>query len=216
MKRLSRWRLLVVISILVGAFAVFPYLGLDPAKSRIKLDPALALQFPLLLVHIFTAFLALLIGPLQFWESFRLKYARFHRLIGIVYLGCLGVSATTGVVITAYEESFTKQLAFLTLTMLWLVTGWKGFAAIRRRDVRAHRIWMMRNYAVTLVAITARVIVPLCMLLYLALRGFSVSEGVPRIVEDVLQVNIWLGIVLNLMVAEWVIGRKKAGGKVLK
>lgn len=213
MKRRGVWRLLVVISILVGVFAVAPYLGLDSAKSRIRLDPSSAWQYPFLLVHIFTAFLALLIGPLQFWETFRLKNVRLHRLFGSMYLGCVFCSGAFGIVVGVYEESFTKQLAFFTLDLLWLATGWKGYFAIRRRDVAAHRNWMIRNYAMTLVAITARAIVPICMLLYAALRGFSVPEGVPRIVEDVLQVNIWMGIVLNLIAVEWLISKKQTTGK---
>ena len=199
------WRLLVVVSLLVGMAAVFPYLTFDPASSRVQLDPEKTWLYPLLIVHILTAFVALATGPVQFWESFRVKNMRLHRQLGKLYLASVWISGATGIAVAVFEQNFTKQMSFLTLAILWLVTGWKGYRTIRRGDVQGHRDWMIRNYAVTLVAVTARLVVPMLMLLYGAARGFSVPGGVPEIVEAVLEVNIWLGIIVNVMLAERVI-----------
>jgi hypothetical protein len=58
---------------------------------------------------------------------------------------------------------------------------------------------MIRSYAMTLVAISVRVIVPVCILLYLGLHGFQLSDGVEQMVADILEVNIWIGLFLNVM-----------------
>ena len=38
------------------------------------------------------------------------------------------------------------------------------YRAARRRDFVGHRAWMMRNYALTFLAVTSRILVPLLLL----------------------------------------------------
>jgi hypothetical protein len=38
------------------------------------------------IVHIAGASAALLLGPLQFWKSFRTKYMRYHRIAGKIFI----------------------------------------------------------------------------------------------------------------------------------
>ena len=63
--------------------------------------------------------------------------------------------------------------------------------------VRAHRAWMLRNYALTLLALTARVLTPL--MLIATARAVPVAELIP-----IGQVAGW---VVNLAVAEVLIRR---------
>jgi hypothetical protein len=69
-----------------------------------------------------------------------------------------------------------------------------GFAAIRRRDINAHRAWMMRAYAIGLAAGT---------------QAFTQGIGEGIFGTGVLQADLSRGAawVLNLAVAEWVIRR---------
>ncbi|WP_210747036.1 DUF2306 domain-containing protein [Nocardia speluncae] len=46
--------------------------------------------------------------------------------------------------------------------MLWLVTGYLACRSARRRDFERHRKWMMRNYALTFLAVTSRILCPSC------------------------------------------------------
>lgn len=64
-------------------------------------------------------------------------------------------------------------------------------------------MWMMRNYGITLVAATARAIVPLCILLYLALNGFALEGGREQMISSILEVNVWIGLVANIIIVEW-------------
>ncbi|MFD0696764.1 DUF2306 domain-containing protein [Paenibacillus sp. GCM10027628] len=197
------WILFVVIILGVGGFAIAPYLLFDPALSRIKLNSAVPYQFPLLLVHIFISFIALGIGWIQFIPSLRQKQARIHRFVGRIYLGCIAIGGATGIVVGLFEESYIRQLAFWTLAVLWLFTGWKGYRSALRRNFEAHRSWMIRNYAMTMVAVSARIVTPICILLYFAAHGNSAGGDIAMVLGKVLEVNIWLGLVINVVISEW-------------
>ncbi|MBB6672072.1 DUF2306 domain-containing protein [Cohnella nanjingensis] len=205
------WLILIVLFGGATGFAVGPYVLLDPGLSRVDLDPSFPLHFPLLLVHIFASFLALAVGWLQFLPALRRRRPGLHRLIGRIYLICVAIGGATGLVVGAFTESFIRQLAFLTLAALWLFTGWRGYVAIRRRQYGAHGLWMLRSYAVTLVAATARLITPLCILIFVAGHGGLPPGGVQAVVSLVLEVNIWLGLIVNLLLAEWVFAQRLRG-----
>jgi hypothetical protein len=95
--------------------------------------------------------------------------------------------------------------AFLVLSLLWIFTCWKGYRAAVRKRFGEHREWMIRSFGITLVAVSARLMVPVLLLTYFILHGFSLQGGREVIVEEALNVNIWVGIIVNLMIVEWVI-----------
>ncbi|WP_165972257.1 DUF2306 domain-containing protein [Paenibacillus piri] len=201
------WSVMALVTVTAAGLAAAPYFLLDPANSRVQLDPSFTLHFPLLLVHIFASFIALVIGWVQFIPGLRKKYPRLHRRIGIVYMGGIAVGGITGFVVGLHTASFIRQTAFWALAVLWLVTGWKGYRAVRSKRIESHGQWMMRNYAVTLVAASARIITPILLLIYVA--GHPGSNGILDALGHVLEVNIWTGLVLNLIVVEWVLMRRR-------
>lgn len=209
MNKKTSYLILVIICLGVGIFIVSPYVTLDPSMSRIQLNPSFSLHYPLLVTHIFLAFIALITGFIQFIDHVRIQYPKTHRNLGRIYFVSVFLSGIIALVITIYMDSFVKALAFLTLSLLWLFTGWKGYRLILERRYEEHRIWMIRNYAVTLTAITARLIVPVCILAYLSLHGFKLVGGREQMVSTILEVNIWIGLVLNLIFAEWMILKKQ-------
>ncbi|WNR45451.1 DUF2306 domain-containing protein [Paenibacillus roseipurpureus] len=103
-------------------------------------------------------------------------------------------------------------MAFLALSLLWLITTWKGFRYAIKGQLPAHRIWMIRSYAVTLAATSARLIFPVCILLYALMHSFHLPEGgIEHMVVEILNVNVWISLLLNLLVVEWVLLRKGEG-----
>ncbi|WP_239615058.1 DUF2306 domain-containing protein [Cohnella mopanensis] len=202
------WNVIVVVTIGAALFAVAPYFLLDPAYSRVIIKTGSRMHFPLLLVHIFVSFIALVIGWIQFIDSLRARNPEVHRLIGRIYLGCVAIGAVTGVIVGMYTTSYIRQIAFLTLSALWLFTGWKGLHSASHRRFDEHRVWMVRNYAITLVASTARLITPICILIFVLGGRNTEGGGVEFVLGHVLEVNIWLGLVVNLLIAEWLIVRR--------
>jgi hypothetical protein len=68
---------------------------------------------------------------------------------------------------------------------------------------------MMRSFGITLVAVSARVLVPVLLITYYTFNGFMLPEGRDKMIEEVLNVNIWAGLVLNFVIVEWIILNKK-------
>lgn len=205
------WSILAVVAVGVGIFASAPYFTLDPAKSRVELNPSFSLHYSFLAAHIILALTALIAGMFQFIERVRIRSPQLHRAAGRVYVVCVFLSGSLGLIISVYIESFTKVTAFLTLSLLWLFTSWKGYRTAVLRRFQDHRVWMLRSYAITLVAVTARLIVPVCILLYLSLHGFRLPGGREAMVEAILETNIWIGLAINLVLVEWIVVKRWKG-----
>ncbi|MEC0347717.1 DUF2306 domain-containing protein [Peribacillus frigoritolerans] len=201
------WWILVIVSVGVMIPFMIPYLTLNPANSRV--DITSTTQYSILVTHIGCALIALITGFLQFMDRIRLKNPKVHRYVGRIYVVSVFISGILALAVVFYIENFTKATAFLTLAILWLFTCWKGYRTAVKGHFNAHRIWMMRSFGITLVAVSARVLVPVLLITYYTFNGFMLPEGRDKMIEEVLNVNIWAGLVLNFVIVEWIILNKK-------
>ncbi|WP_425607794.1 DUF2306 domain-containing protein [Pinibacter soli] len=80
--------------------------------------------------------------------------------------------------------------------MLWIYFTTKAFLTAKQKDFKAHERFMIRSYALTLSAITLR-----------AWKYLLVALFHPRPM-DVYMIVAWMGWVLNIAFAEWLIRRK--------
>lgn len=207
MKLPKIWWALFLVSLVVIIPFMFTYLTLDPANSRVTIFPG-TVQYPLLVAHIVSAFIALLTGFFQFVDRIRLKKPRIHRFLGRVYVYSVFISGLLSLASIFYAEDFMKATSFLILSLAWLFTCWKGYRTAINRQYDEHRKWMIRSFGMTLVAVSARLLVPVLLLLYFILHGFSLPHGMETVIGEVLNVNIWAGLILNFVVVEWVILKK--------
>ncbi|MDQ1737755.1 MAG: hypothetical protein QOH56_4006, partial [Pseudonocardiales bacterium] len=122
-----------------------------PADDRFTGFPAA------LVVHIIGAAVFALVGAFQFVPRFRRHHRAWHRRAGRLVTGAgLAVAGSALWLTLCYEaQPGTGELLFL----LRLVFGSAmaaslllGVTAIRRRDIAAHRAWMIRAYAIGLAA----------------------------------------------------------------
>ncbi|MBM7567805.1 DUF2306 domain-containing protein [Paenibacillus sacheonensis] len=202
------WWLLVIVSlgIMIGFSA--PYLTFDSANSRVDTAPG-SLQFPVLVTHILFAFAALVTGFTQFMERVRTQRPKLHRNLGRIYVVSVMISALLALPLTGYMDDFSKAVGFIALALIWLFTTWRGYRSAVNRDFTAHRRWMIRSFGITLVAVSGRLLVPVLLLTYGVLHGFSLPEGREGMVDAVLNVNIWAGLIVNFMLVEWVFLKPK-------
>jgi hypothetical protein len=195
------------VAIVVSLVLVAPYLSLDIDDSR--LDVSGTVHYAVLVAHIFTAAVALVLGPLQFVATIRAR-RRLHRAIGRVYL-LAGVvpSAVTVVPVAVWSGRLLTQTGLTTAAVLWLVTGGLAYRAARRRDFGTHREWMLRNYALTFLAVTARILVPLLLLARIPFAGES-AGSIAEHASAMIPVGQTAGWIVNLIVVEAVIRRRRA------
>lgn len=193
------WALFAV-AVVASAVLAAPYAGLDASASRVPVTGPV--HYALLVAHIGFATVALVLGPLQFVPRIRAR-RRVHRAIGRSYL-LAGVlpSALAGIPVAILSGRPLTQVGLTIPAVLWLVTGAPAVRAIRRGDVAAHRAWMTRNYALTLLALTARVFTPLLVV--------STARSVP--VAELIPIGQVAGWVVNLAVAEVLIRRRDRRG----
>lgn len=87
-------------------------------------------------------------------------------------------------------------------------TAWR---AIRRRDVLRHREWVIRPYAVTFFAITARMVTPLLLLVQVPVMQSRYGD-VQAAVRASIPYGQWLGRIVSLAIVELIILRTKPTG----
>jgi uncharacterized membrane protein len=197
MKRLVPAGLLLLSTppLVAGALRLVTLAGV--AEIMPGAERAAAAPVPVVL-HIVSAFVFAILGAFQFAAGFRRRRPGWHRAAGrlVVASGLLaGLSGlwlalfyprghNVGDLLTAFRLLFAS--AMLASVVL-------GFAAIRQGDVRRHRAWMTRAYALGLGAGTQ---------MFTGLvASFIVSP--PTELSRALQDGA--GWAINLAVAEWVI-----------
>ncbi|MEU7141487.1 DUF2306 domain-containing protein [Nocardia sp. NPDC046473] len=189
------WGLLTALAIGIAAFFVTPYLR---GGSTVPIDRSIVGYYASLVVHAVPAGLALIIGPWQFVPQLRTRFPRLHRVAGRVYMvSVVAASAAASYAAAVTPSGFPLQVAFYMLVVAWLYTAAKGYRTIRRREVQLHRIWMIRNYALTFAAVTLR--------LYL-LAGTEVAKFIPSLeYRDIYTASAWASLLGNVLVAEYFI-----------
>ena len=89
-------------------------------------------------LHVIGGFVALAIGPFQFWSGTKRRSMRVHRITGRVYLGTilLGSLASFYLSMTTNVLGPTWGLSLFVLGVVWLSCTVMGVLSIRRRRLR--------------------------------------------------------------------------------
>ncbi len=152
--------------------------------------------------HVIFGPIALISGPFQFSPKLRQRRLTLHRNLGKIYVAACLLSGLAGLVAAQYTPGgWVTQLGFSGLAVSWLYTTTRAWTAIRRKQVEAHRRWMILSFSLTLAAVTLRIYLPLLQ----GVAGLSFIESY--------QVVGWLCWVPNLVVAGiWLWREKKITG----
>jgi uncharacterized membrane protein len=186
------WWIILLFSIAIAVYAMryFILRTTDPHFARYILP----LRF-----HIAGGIGALLAGPWQFSERFRTRALNLHRWMGRFYLLSVCLGSVAGLIMAVVSmEGLLTHLGFGILAVLWFFTGLRAYRLILRGDVEAHRRWMIRNFALSLAAVTLRNELPL--MLFALHWSFHVSYTIVS----------WLCWIPNVLIAEWMISRRNA------
>lgn len=201
------------LGLLVTAFLVFslpPYLGLDPARSRIPAPTGW--YYPVLVTHIGLATVAMVTCALQIWPWLRQKHPAVHRRTGRVYVFAGAIPASIAGFAIALAAPFGPVAAVsnVLLATLWFGCTVQGYRMARARRFGEHRRWMIRSFALCMSIISNRIwgvlwAVVLTPQLDTTFGGSEVALG-----QAIAGITTWTGWVLPLLSAEWWLGRGRS------
>jgi uncharacterized membrane protein len=147
-------------------------------------------------LHIAGGMGALLAGPWQFSRKLRARRLNLHRWMGRFYLLSVALGSIAGFAMALVsEQGLPTHFGFGILAVLWFATALQAYRSIRRGEIDAHRQWMIRNFALSLAAVTLRIYMPLMLgIFHWPFRATYITVS-------------WLCWIPNLLIAEWIIAR---------
>ena len=152
-----------------------------------------------LATHLAGGLVALAIGPWQLNSRLRARAINWHRWMGRGYVVAVLVGGLAALPLAARSQAgLVAHIGFGLLAILWLTATALAYFRIRAGDRVSHREWMIRSYSLTLAAVTLRVYLPL-----------SQVAGIPF--ADAYQAIAWICWMPNLVMAEWVVLRRRTG-----
>lgn len=174
-------------------------------RTAITPDNARFMAVPLpVIIHIIAALAFSIIGAFQFAPRFRQRHPNWHRAAGRSLMVAGLITAFSGLWMTVFysiPQALQGPLLYVVRLLvsvgmaLSIVLAWN---TVRRKNIPAHRAWMMRAYALGQGAGTqALIFIP-----------YSLLLGEPNpITRDVLMTAAW---VINLVFVEWLLRRRSA------
>lgn len=154
-------------------------------------------HYYLLLAHIIGGSVTLLVGPWQFSRRLRLRKLQLHRWLGRIYLLAVALGSLAGFGSSLFSEGgVVTHFGFGILAVLWFLTAWMAYRSVRAGRIAEHREWMIRNFSLSLAAVTLRHYLPIMLFVmhWPFLRAYVPIS--------------WLCWVPNLIVAELIIRRR--------
>ena len=109
----------------------------------------------LLIPHTLAGTLALLIGPINFSSRVRQLHRRLHRILGYIYFVSVFVGSFTGIALAWGRPGLPGTSMQATA---WMVCTTVAVVTARNRQIKIHRQWMARSYAVTFTFVSSRVL----------------------------------------------------------
>lgn len=145
--------------------------------------------------HVYSSIIVILLGLTQFSKTIRNQFSLIHKLNGITYILLTLLIASPSGLVMAYHANggLISQISFSILSILWFVFTLKAYQSIKNKEYQKHRDFMIRSYALTLSAISLRLL----------------KYGVVTIFElppiDTYKIVSVLGWAINLGIAEIII-----------
>ena len=147
-------------------------------------------------LHMVPGLLFLTLAPLQFVARIRQRRIDIHRGLGRMLVTCAAISGLFALVAAFRLPAFggiSTQAATVFFGAIFLFSLTKAFRHIRRKEVRLHREWMIRTFALATGVASIRAFIAL----FTALSDLGL--------EEVFGTSFWLGFGVNLLLAEvWI------------
>lgn len=107
--------------------------------------------------HLIGGSLALLLGPVQFWQSVRTRYLNFHRISGKIYIAGCTLAGLSALRLSVTSPCVPCRISLLLLAVAVLFTTGAAWYTIRHKNIKAHRQFMVRSYTTVLAFVAVRI-----------------------------------------------------------
>lgn len=173
-----------LVAVYATAFLLIPEFGPQDLKEKFS---AAAIS---MWVHLTGGAVAMLTGPWQFRAGLRDRWPRFHRKSGWLYSVAVLSSGLAGLRMALVSDGGSvTHFGFGLLGVCWLATLAMALRTVKQRDFDRHRVWMIRNFSLTLAAVMLRI--------YLSITSALEIPFIPAY-----QAISWMCWLPNLLVAE--------------
>lgn len=201
--RTSTWRVpialvaLATIPVIAGSLRL---VDLSTGSAVMPPNPRFSASPLPVVIHIVSAMVFAMLGAFQFSARLRRRHRAWHRRAGrIVMVAGLGVALAALWLNQFFPRAGAARELLYPLRVVFgvamVVTIALGFLAARRRDFANHRAWMIRTYAIGIVAGTQ--------VFTLGVGGAIFGHG--EVTTALLLAAAWT---INLTVAEWAIRKR--------
>jgi Predicted membrane protein (DUF2306) len=148
-------------------------------------------------IHIAAGAICIGTALIQFSRYILKKSKAIHRFSGKIYVFVvLFLGAPTGLFMSFFAKgSFWERALFMFMAGWWFITTLYGLTTIHKRNVVAHKVWMMRSYAMAMTAVTFRVYH-----IVFYMMGWGHLENY--------ELSLWISVIGNMLFAEWIIYRQ--------
>jgi hypothetical protein len=197
--RMLFWVPVTIFSLLL-VYNTLPYFSFSKEFSFIE-ERSLLFQSNLynasFYLHIFAGAVCITTALIQFSRYILKKSKAIHRWSGKLYVFVvLFLGAPTGLYMSFFAKGSTwERLLFMFMAATWFVTTLYGLSTIRKKNVLAHTIWMMRSYSMAMTAVTFRIYH-----IVFYLMDWDHLENY--------ELSLWISVFGNMLFAEWLIYRK--------
>lgn len=107
--------------------------------------------------HIAGASASLLLGPLQFSNKIRNKYTKYHRTAGKIFIIGSLIAAICAFRINLMYDCKPCRVSLGILSVIWFGCTLAAWWAIKNRNIKAHRQFMVRSYTAALAFVFIRI-----------------------------------------------------------
>jgi hypothetical protein len=145
--------------------------------------------------HVFSAIFTIILGAIQFISLSKNKHNKTHRLLGKFYIGIiLLLAGPSGLLMSlSANGGLVSQISFFILSLLWMIFTFLAYQYAVQKKFSLHHQWMIRSYALTLSAISLR------------LLKLGIAHTIYLAPMDSYRIVSWASWIVNLVVAEIII-----------
>lgn len=147
--------------------------------------------------HLLGGITALLIGPVQFSNTFRNRYIKTHRNLGKVYIIAIIIGSLCAMYMSftvAKQVNIAWCIALFFLALPWLISVLMAYRMIRLKRIPQHKEWMIRSYVITFAFV-----------LFRFLDESSLAQSIMKTFEERGPTCIWLAWAVPLFITEVVL-----------